>query len=393
MVDRSISKKTLNKPIFFSSKPDDCASPDVTVIEDDDLNLDELMKQKELLQARLVAYMGESEDDRSKRTEISNKKIAESEIITLDYSSEEKDEKSRKRHRSDSKNVKESQQDKSRKAINDEKMKRDEKMKEAHRSRKDNDNRYKEDLRKEIDRDKVRFFREREKIKDDRDRRNNMDRRNTDGNRQRAGVGNDMNKMRRLSTDGRDRRDYSRDDDYRQDRGRNRYSYQDKNKRGRNVDQKDKFKGSLSEGLKDKNSSSSGSEMDITVNDEEDDEEKIIAQRRKQRMELLKKLGNTEETDKYIDEKESSSPIVAPNLETYELNDGTLSPTDVEVQPPYDSLTPPFPPGIKADVSNKEIIDDKNALKGKEIKRSEWDMFAEQDIDSNFDVSTFFVVF
>lgn len=346
------------------------------------------MRQKELLQARLVAYMGaESEDDRSKKTEISNKKISESEIILLDYSSEEKDEKSRKRQRSDSKTIKEKNVARDQKI--DEKRK-EEKAKEAHRSRKDNDNRYKEDLRKEIDRDKVRFFREREKIKDDRDRRNNLDRRNTDQNRQRPGT--DMNKMRRLSTDGRDRRDYSREDEYRQDRGRNRYSYQDKNRRGRNSDQKDKFKGSLSEGLKDKNSSSSGSEMDITdLNDDEDDEEKIIAQRRKQRMELLKKLGNTEDNGKYIDEKEkSSSPIVSQNIETYELNDGTLSSTEIEAKT-YDSLTPPFPPGIKADVSNKEIIDDKNALcsKNKEIKRSEWDMFAEQDIDSNFDVSLF----
>lgn len=335
------------------------------------------MRQKELLQARLVAYMGESEDDRLdkiKKAEISNKKISESEVILLDYSSEEKDEKSRKRHRSDSRNVKE----KVREQKIDEKRK-DEKAKEVHRSRKDNDNRYKEDLRKEIDRDKVRFFREREKIKDD--RRNNMDRRN---NTQRGG---DMNKIRRLSTD---RRDYSREDEYRQDRGRNRYSYQDKNRRGRNVDQKDKFKGSLSEGLKDKNSSSSGSEMDITdLNDEEDDEEKIIALRRKQRMELLKKLGNTsEDNGKYIDEKESSSPIVSQNIENYELNDGTLSSTETEVKP-YDSLTPPFPPGIKADVSSKEIIDDKNSIKNKEIKKSEWDMFAEQDIDSNFDVSFF----
>lgn len=41
---------------------EDCASPELTLIEDD-LNLEDLMKQKELLQARLVAYFSDRSDD------------------------------------------------------------------------------------------------------------------------------------------------------------------------------------------------------------------------------------------------------------------------------------------------------------------------------------------
>ncbi|XP_047543723.1 serine/threonine-protein kinase PRP4 homolog [Vanessa atalanta] len=53
---------------------EDCASPELTIIEDD-LNLEELMKQKELLQARLVAYSSDRSDDEARKESIKNKVI------------------------------------------------------------------------------------------------------------------------------------------------------------------------------------------------------------------------------------------------------------------------------------------------------------------------------
>ncbi|KAL9918544.1 uncharacterized protein ACN427_000828 isoform 1-T5 [Glossina fuscipes fuscipes] len=51
--------------LFSLFRPADVASPDLAIIEDD-LNLEELMKQKALLQARLGAYMSDTEGDDSR---------------------------------------------------------------------------------------------------------------------------------------------------------------------------------------------------------------------------------------------------------------------------------------------------------------------------------------
>uniref|UniRef100_A0A1B0C0P8 Uncharacterized protein n=1 Tax=Glossina palpalis gambiensis TaxID=67801 RepID=A0A1B0C0P8_9MUSC len=75
------------------SLPADVASPDLAIIEDD-LNLEELMKQKALLQARLGAYMSDTEgdDSRSQREmehtlPVKCTENNESDVILLDDSS------------------------------------------------------------------------------------------------------------------------------------------------------------------------------------------------------------------------------------------------------------------------------------------------------------------
>ncbi|XP_072930851.1 serine/threonine-protein kinase PRP4 homolog isoform X2 [Epargyreus clarus] len=54
--------ETISSTSGTENYQEDCASPELTIIEDD-LNLDELMRQKELLQARLVAYYSEKSDE------------------------------------------------------------------------------------------------------------------------------------------------------------------------------------------------------------------------------------------------------------------------------------------------------------------------------------------
>ncbi|KOB77257.1 Serine/threonine-protein kinase PRP4-like protein [Operophtera brumata] len=68
---------------------EDCASPELTLL-DDDLNLEDLMKQKELLQARLVAYNSDRSGTESAGRDKSN------EIICLDDNSKPSQKKSKR---------------------------------------------------------------------------------------------------------------------------------------------------------------------------------------------------------------------------------------------------------------------------------------------------------
>lgn len=166
----------------------------------------------------------------------------------------------------------------------------------------------------------------------------------------------------------------------------------------------------MSEGLKQQKESSSDSELgDIDIDDEED-EEKIIEKRRKQREELLKKLGVTNEdsnpppeapkaevvqikTEPKTDPKHdrSSNHVVKPRKKSEEFFIiDEPSPMDSRKAENLlnDSLTPPIPiTRVDADDRDESNEADKSKLdKDKQAgKRAEWDMFAEQDIDSNFD--------
>ncbi|KAJ6633606.1 Serine/threonine-protein kinase PRP4 like, partial [Pseudolycoriella hygida] len=388
----------------------DVDSPDVAVIEDE-LNLEELMKQKALLQARLGNIASESEEDGAAEARPSAPNKV-SDVILLDDSSGEvlaRPPTGRKRQRSTSvsrdRNYK--RREERRESPRDRYNREQDKMK-----RRNDENRNKEDLRREIDRDKERSYRDRR-----RDVGGRMDGRfNRDRNRYSIEIDRRGNQRSRS----RDR--YDRDI---ADRGRER----DRGHRKRE-EKNDKFIGSLSEGQKADKESSSDSEIgDIKVNynEDEDDEEKIIEQRRKKREELMKKLAVSQgvnQPEPISKQAESDEDIVFVENVQPEVKK-ILAPPAVNIKPPkhvspiepvvidnYDdieSTTPPLPAGMlrlklgtnftKPELSTKteENVtkkegDDNDAINHDKVnkikeasKRSEWDMFAEQDNYSNFD--------
>lgn len=313
----------------------DLDSPDVAVIEDDELNLDDLMKQKELLQARLGAY--EASDTEVEEVtmainatmkSIDKERMAQSisivkrppttdtDIILLDDSSGEAALKQKKRRKTSpirERPARDQRPDKDRERVDRERTGTTSNaaasITERHASpdraskarRSDNDNRYKEDLRKEIDREKERIVRDNQRRRGDRDS-GRGDRRE----RSRYSMERDQRRPGRSGSRGgsRDRFDrrFDRDRDnydrnrFMRDRSRNerddRYRYSGNgggDYRKRREEKNDKFVGSLSEGQKIERDSSSDSEVtNVNIADDDDDEEKIIEQRRKKREELLK---------------------------------------------------------------------------------------------------------
>lgn len=151
----------------------DVDSPDVAVIEDE-LNLEDLMKQKALLQACLGNILSESDTEenaekrrklKSNTAESATGKPTVSDVITLDDSSGEELEKTaatdRKvpKRREDpalGKKVVGESRERKRDISKDRSAIRDEKAQSKTRriDRNEKDNRFKEDLRKEIDRDR-----------------------------------------------------------------------------------------------------------------------------------------------------------------------------------------------------------------------------------------------
>lgn len=200
-ITKSLDPNTSTQVVSSASDSDtvrDVDSPDVAVIEEDDLNLEELMRQKALLQARLGGIvMSDSESENSRKTPLSSstaamsmaatistnksitddknndktklKRIAEpaNDIILLDDSSNEASEKpsppkkrSRSsRSRSRERAYKDRSSGNSRNNRDNNRDNRDgnrDNDKSAKVRRSDVENRFKEDLRKEIDRDKER---------------------------------------------------------------------------------------------------------------------------------------------------------------------------------------------------------------------------------------------
>ncbi|CAO1323233.1 unnamed protein product [Diamesa hyperborea] len=400
---------------------EDCASPDVAVIEDE-LNLEELMKQKARLQARLGNYLSESDvEDNIKDTKpIENKRKSESDVILLDDSSPENAKKD-KRHKTSP-----SDSNKDRKAKDvptlaskgkrDSKESRDLSPKadrkvpsrdDDRRNKRESDNRQKEDLRKEINRGKVR---ERGRDVNVRDRRSDPVRRDRGGrSRSNERRYDDSYHRRSLEQDRRDRRGSSRDRRYMDNRdNRNRYDrYGDRDKNRTKKTESDKYKDSLSEGLKhDEKESSSENEMaDIKIDEDEEDEEKIIERRRKQREELLKKLGAASE-ESNPPQSEESTPALKnidddvifmeqtppqPKKKSTENRPEKQSPIEMSLTPPIEMLNNNLTKLQETEAiqdneekTHEELVDDK-ITKIKEAKRNDWDMFAEQDLDSNFD--------
>lgn len=167
-----------------------------------------------------------------------------------------------------------------------------------------------------------------------------------------------------------------------------RYDERDRGRKSKN--ESDKFKDSLSEGLKhDKEASSSDSEIGDIKLDDDEDEETIIERRRKQREELLKKLGAPSEDSNTIQSVDSTPVLknIEEDTNIFLETPKKKSTEESRAVSPDISLTPPI-----ADLNNKIKEQEKEReeslkekLKAKETKKNDWDMFAEQDLESNFD--------
>lgn len=345
---------------------EDCDSPDVAVIEDDDdINLDELMKQKALLQEKLGVMMSDSDSNDKKpekKTKDPEVKKKNDDVIIVEESSPE--------HRivPKERKVRKSVSPEKRRARDPSRERREERRREDDRRKRENENRYKEDLRKELNREKEREMERRRRRRSSRDRyEDDLQDRRDDRRRE---------EDRRFRRESPIRGDFRRRDNSR-DRRRRDEPYRPDRDRRRKPDN-DKFKDSLSEGLRhDQKSESSDEEIpDIKLNSDEEDEEKIIEQRRKQREELLKKLGQQNE-DSCTFQSVDSTPNLKPTEEEPIFMDTPKSRDEdiVEKSNFPQSLTPPM----------DDEVDSKKKEKTKESKKGDWDMFAEQDIDSNFD--------
>lgn len=356
------------------------------------------MRQKALLQARLGDYMSDSEPEHTAKHPTNAivkvfKRKPDSDVVLVDSSPEHQkvfvDKRLKKSPPSkDRKSRDNLSKDKRESRENRESSPRYDRKRADERRKRDNDNRHKEDLRSEINRDK----------EQERSRRPEPPRRRRSRSREpelrRYDDYYDRNR-RSMERDrwNRDRRDSSRGR-RNSSRDRNPRRYPDKERDRKGKSDADKYKDSLSEGLKrDKDSSSSESEVADIKMDEEEDEEKIIERRRKQREELVKKLGAPSE-----DSNTMQSVNSTPNLKSIEddiifldspkehsIEKRALTPT-IEA-----SLTPPIEQHLNSSkVKEQESEDEVDELgkeksKGKEAKKGDWDMFAEQDLDSNFD--------
>ncbi|KAL9896988.1 pre-mRNA processing factor 4 kinase isoform 1-T5 [Glossina fuscipes fuscipes] len=476
-----------------SDAPADVASPDLAIIEDD-LNLEELMKQKALLQARLGAYMSDTEgdDSRSQRemehtlpvkcteSSVSNKyskrnehtttanskhnlnrisKDNESDVILLDDSSGDRctperfdrqqntikvrqmDESGEKRtaretsplyvdrltDRQDSDSHHRSScterhghgtarnRSRTRSPIRTENLdssnrrrhgnSEDDRSRQRHREKYDQ-NRQKEDLRQEINRDKQRERKNsRERDRKGREERPRQQDRGTQRVRERERV-RDLNREHERWMRERSHSRSKAESDQKRERERDRE--RERTRIGKNRDrgnrserERDHYRGSLSEGQNAQQNESTSDEdtnMDIDINEDDDDEEKIIEMRRKQREELLKKLGasNNKTTPSYNDFQEQGS-AVKDIKEDYRLsqdrNDNgcrqshSCSPasSSTSYRNHAEDVNSMGDPKEQQQRQQYQKNGKGNAITTNKEKRAEWDMFADQDVDSNFD--------
>lgn len=444
---------------------EDCASPEVTIIEDE-LNLDELMKQKELLQARLGAYFSDASDNESAvdRSKSANK----DDVISLDDSSNDRvkfSSKSLKRSRKSSDKSKDRDREPKRRVIDlshidhkSSKSARDKQDYDRKDSRSSKRPKREEDLRDVIDREdrKIRAKRREEKellerkerekrVERERERekerekerqrekerekqreqrrekeRRSLERRSNSKSTARLQSRDSRSKVSRDRSRERHARDRSHDRHMRERKsshhrspksGRDRHSPQRRNdRRDKSTDRterhkdEDKFKDSLSEGIKGVVESSSESELNITVDtdEEEETEEQIIEKRRKQREQLLKSLSAKKENVESIEVQVSTPPLeegkenVVLKIPETEI---TKELTKKWVDKNEDgSLTPALPQNKvleKAKDSNEPNDGKKKTSKNSSVKpakeviankNNDWDMFAEQgNFDDNYD--------
>uniref|UniRef100_A0A1B6G4U4 Serine/threonine-protein kinase PRP4 homolog n=1 Tax=Cuerna arida TaxID=1464854 RepID=A0A1B6G4U4_9HEMI len=368
---------------------------------EEEMNLDELMRQKALLQACLGAYMSETESSKEEEPEVIN-------LVDDDESDDGRPRRTKKRghsrstsrerkvRRSDSKKDAKDRShrdftEKDRKSKDDVRRKDEEEYRKREARRKEDQRRKEEDLkrrdeerRKEEIRRREEDIRRREeeyKRRDDERRREEERRRDDDtrrreedlrrreddlrrreddtrrrSRRSRSPTGKDSYADRRDRENDRDRRDRDRERDRdRRRRSDSREKYYSRSHKSRG-DKADKYKDSLSEGLKVDNSSSSDELEDINIVEEED-EEQIIEKRRKQREELLKRLGVSEDSNL------TNSPA-APE------------PAQGETEP---ASAPTPKPKRKSRFEPEPTPTQKQENKNTQRKDGKWDMFAEAD--------------
>ncbi|KAK0081619.1 hypothetical protein PV325_011863 [Microctonus aethiopoides] len=230
--------------------------------------------------------------------------------------------------------------------------------------------------------------------------------------------------LRRSRSPLRYRNDRDRNDRYRRSRSLSR-NRRDRDRHGRDNDRDrekngkrergDKYKDSLSEGLKvDRSDSSSEEELkDIDI-EEEEDEEAIIERRRKQREELLKRLGGpTDDSNLSVDM--SVTDITSGDIRSNSSLKSVEVAMDNDDEAVSESHTPPLPDKSKvlqlsiskkrksrfdilpmnekitAEKVNEVKINDKMEKKEEKpsVKKSnEWDMFAEADNIGDFNSPT-----
>ncbi|CAK9797387.1 Serine/threonine-protein kinase PRP4 homolog [Anthophora quadrimaculata] len=181
----------------------------------------------------------------------------------------------------------------------------------------------------------------------------------------------------------------------------------DREKNGKR-ERSDKFKDSLSEGLKAERSESSSEEdiKDIDI-EEEEDEEAIIERRRKQREELLKRLGGPNE-DSNMSADLNTVPATPPSESQSNVSQKSIEIPSNNNESTSESHTPPLPekpksPQIKKRKSRFEDAPPEETDKNEDIKplekikqeekqnpkkANEWDMFAEADNIGDFNSPT-----
>ncbi|KAL4717502.1 hypothetical protein ACJJTC_000651 [Scirpophaga incertulas] len=405
---------------------EDCESPELN-IEDDDLNLEELMKQKELLQARLVAYFSDkSNEDCDKVSHENNDTACEKEKspehkrsrkkdrhrtkhkLSRDRSSDGDKYKS-KRHEEDLRVIinRESRKEKEKRMeasqYRDRKERERRKLVEAERDRereRERERKRERDREREREREKERE-RERERERDrererERERERDRERRSADLRRRERDVRkhrrsrderSPVNRRDRRLSDKDRERDRDRDRDRSHDRSRDRHRDRSRNRERDSRNEREKTKESEYE-VTHVVPSSSEEELDIDINtdDDEETEEQIIERRRLEREQLMKRLGgNTSPTS---GQENQHYTIPSSTSESKPLTVSSI--TDVQPKKDGNNLSDIQIQQIKSvkDHSDTPIINDSEPSTSSGIKKSkkpEWDMFAEQD---NFSVDT-----
>ncbi|XP_060535182.1 uncharacterized protein LOC132707368 [Cylas formicarius] len=347
----------------------DCDSDaiDTNVIEAD-MDLEELMKQKELLQAELANADAEVATDKTKQN---GQQIDE--VILLDDSEDEVEKVKPKKPTISVDKV----------ALKEkERYERERRIKERQR---EYEKQKEKEREKEKERDRLREIRERSRSHvSDRDQRSRLDKDRKYDARDRVNRESHRSRERRLQLEKRRQRSQDRD---------RRHHHHHRSDRHKKSEKQDKFKDSFSEGQQKTKEETSDSDVQVEIefNEDDEDEEAIIEKRRKQREELLKRLGaNNDDSNLSVPtspEPKESTPEPAkeeppkPEGPKKIINNLTVEKQERVVQTSTDeSLTPPLLPNMKL----KEDLTDKKAInKDVKGKTTEWDMFAEQDFKTN----------
>ncbi|XP_043261585.1 serine/threonine-protein kinase PRP4 homolog [Colletes gigas] len=258
----------------------------------------------------------------------------------------------------------------------------------------------------------------RDRHRDGRSSRDRNDIRDRRDSRNRERIRERSRSTRRSRSPVRSRLDRDRNDRYKSSRSLSR-SRRDRDKHTRDHDRdrekngkrerSDKYKDSLSEGLKVEHSESSSEEdiKDIDI-EEEEDEEAIIEHRRKQREELLKRLGGPNE-DSNMSGDINTVPATPPSESHSNVSQKSIEIPSNNNESTSESHTPPLPEKPKSPQPVKkrksrfedappediEKIDDikptekiKQEEKQNAKKSNEWDMFAEADNIGDFNSPT-----